>query len=63
MRDAAFDKMTQAFSDAMWRAQHWRDEYSGAAYSTRIKAAIGDARAACDEAEKHPEITPQKADK
>ena len=51
-----FDKMTDSFGAAMRRASHWRDTYYGAAYSTRIKSAIADAKHAISQAEAHPEI-------
>lgn len=51
-----FDEMTDRFTGRVNRAVHWRDSYPGAAYSTRLEAAIRELREAIAEAEQHPEI-------
>lgn len=47
-----FDEAAFKFMNDMYRASHWKENYFGAAYSTRIEQAIRDARASCDEMEK-----------
>jgi hypothetical protein len=51
-----FDDMTDRFGAACRRAAGFRDNYFGAAYATRVRAAIADLKAAIAEAEAHPEI-------
>lgn len=58
-----FDAMTEAFTVGVRRALHWREAYFGAAYATRVKAAIADLKATIAEAEAHPEIGPVEAEK
>ena len=50
-----FDEMTDKFGAAMRHAADWRC-YFGAAYSTRVKRAIANAKKAIAEAEAHPKI-------
>lgn len=47
-----FDNATAAFTAGMAVAQNWKHHYFGAAYSTRLRQAIRDARDACDQMEK-----------
>jgi len=55
-----FDEMAEAFTIAAENAACWRTHYPGAAYSTRIRAAIDELRAAIAAAELHPEISKKK---
>jgi hypothetical protein len=52
----SFDKMAAAFTARVRFAAAWAASYPGAAYATRIRAAIADLRTAIAEAEKSPEI-------
>lgn len=51
MNMSAFDDMTDRFAARVDKARHWRDNYFGAAYSTRIRAAIAELKEAIAEAE------------
>lgn len=51
-----FDKMAHMFTIRMQAVANWKQTYFGAAYRTRIKSAIREARQAIAEAEAHPEI-------
>lgn len=51
-----FDAMCDLFTSYASTVANWKHAYFGAAYSTRIKAAIADMKFAIAEAEKHPEI-------
>lgn len=53
-----FDDICEMFTFWTEKAYRWKYAYSGAAYSTRIKAAIVDLKEAIAECEKHPELTP-----
>lgn len=48
---SAFDKAAERFTNHMWICHHWKASFPGAAYSTRLRAAIIQARVACDELE------------
>lgn len=52
MQKTPFDAAAFKFQNDMYRASHWKENYFGAAYSTRIEQAIKEARVACDEMEK-----------
>lgn len=43
-----FDNACHAFTTIMAKVTTWKHSYSGAAYSTRLRQAINDARGACD---------------
>lgn len=47
-----FDASCGEFTQTMEKAAQWKHVYFGAAYSTRLKQAISDARKACDDMEK-----------
>ena len=51
-----FDAMCDLFTSYARTVANWQQYYYGAAYSTRLKAAIADMKFAIAEAEKHPEI-------
>lgn len=51
-----FDKMALAFTTRVRRAAEWEHAYFGAAYATRIRAAIKELKEAIEEAERNPEI-------
>jgi hypothetical protein len=51
-----FDQMTARFTSACRVAELWKHNYFGAAYATRIRAAIADLKAEIAIAEAHPEI-------
>lgn len=51
-----FDKMGEELSIRLRFAADWKNNYYGAAYATRIQAAIADVRLALAAAEAHPEI-------
>ena len=53
-----FDDMAREFTVACQKAAAWKDIYFGAAYSTRIRAAIDDLEKAIAQARQHPEIAP-----
>jgi hypothetical protein len=55
---AEFDDMCELFTSYAITVADWKHRYAGAAYSTRLKAAIADMKFAIAEAEKHPEIAP-----
>jgi hypothetical protein len=57
-----FDATCDLFTAYASTAANWKDAYLGAAYSTRIKAAIADMKFAISEAEKHPEIGGPRCD-
>jgi DnaJ-domain-containing protein 1 len=46
-----FDYATKRFDAEIAKVANWKHGYFGAAYSTRLRAAIADARAACDRLE------------
>lgn len=46
-----YDKKTHQFSEDLHVAVGWKHNYFGAAYTTRIKQAMAQARLACDEME------------
>jgi len=48
MTQQDFDKACAVFSETMQIAAIWKHSYAGAAYSTRLRQAINDAREACD---------------
>lgn len=50
MKQADFDEATAAFTRACIQASHWKD-YFGAAYSSRITAAIADLKEAISKME------------
>jgi hypothetical protein len=52
--------MCDLFTSYASTVANWKHAYFGAAYSTRIKAAIADMKFAIAEAEKHPEIGVQR---
>jgi hypothetical protein len=56
-----FDAMCDLFTGHASVVLNWRHSYFGAAYSTRLKAAIAEMKYAIAEAEKHPEIRPDAA--
>jgi hypothetical protein len=47
-----FDAAAHKFTEWVRIASYWKDNYYGAAYSTRLKQAIDEARHACDNMEK-----------
>ncbi len=47
-----FDRGAAEFSITMSHVANWKDSYFGAAYSTRLRQAIKDARTAADRMEK-----------
>lgn len=51
-----FDAMTERFTHRVRANVDWKHNYFGAAYATRIRAAIKDLKDAIREAEAHPEI-------
>lgn len=51
-----FDAVCDLFTSYARTVANWQLRYYGAAYSTRLKAAIADMKFAIAEAEKHPEI-------
>lgn len=51
-----FDVMCDLFTSYARAVANWQQNYFGAAYSTRLRAAIADMKFAIAEAEKHPEI-------
>jgi hypothetical protein len=51
-----FDRMAERFTARLREAVDWKHNYVGAAYATRIRAAIDNLRDAIAEAERHPEI-------
>lgn len=51
-----FDRMAERFTARVREAANWKHNYVGAAYATRIKAAIANLRGAIAEAERNPEI-------
>lgn len=53
-----FDATCDLFTSYASTCAGWKNNYSGAAYATRLKAAIADMKFAIAEAEKHPEIAP-----
>lgn len=53
-----FDDICAMFTFWTEKASTWKYAYHGAAYSTRIKAAIVDLKSAIAECEKHPELRP-----
>lgn len=53
-----FDEMAQEFTARVSEAANWKHSYLGAAYATRIQAAIKNLRQAIEMAERHPEIGP-----
>jgi len=55
-----FDVMMQRFTSRVRFAADWKDNYFGAAYSTRIKQAISDLKSAIAEAELNREIKPEQ---
>lgn len=54
--DPNFDEVCQKFTTAMHIAADWKNYYFGAAYSTRLKQALSDAKEAITEAEKCHEL-------
>lgn len=48
LRQRRFDKTSAEFTTAIAYAADWKHNYFGAAYSTRLRQAIGDLRLACD---------------
>jgi hypothetical protein len=56
-----FDAMCDLFTGHASVVANWKHSYFGAAYSTRLKAAIAEMKYAIAEAEKHPEIRPDAA--
>lgn len=55
-----FDAMGRYFSEELRAIAEWKHAYFGAAYSTRIRAAIAHLRQLIAEIESHPEIGPPK---
>ena len=51
-----FDRMTEQFTRACLAAADWKHRQFGAAYATRIRAAIADLKAGIAIVEAHPEI-------
>lgn len=51
--------MCDRFTDRVRIALYWKNNYFGAAYSTRLKAAIKDLKAAVAEAEECVELKPE----
>ena len=51
MTTEEFDKACALFTSRLTKAAAWKDVYGGAAYITRLQAAIDDARHACTEME------------
>ena len=56
-----FDAVCARFTQRVAKAANWKHAYFGAAYSTRINAAIFDLKVAIAEAERHPELAPPPA--
>lgn len=52
MTTEEFNKATAIFTSRLTKAAAWKDVYGGAAYSTRLMAAIDDARNACSDMER-----------
>lgn len=52
----SFDEMAADFTTVVRNASYWKDNYFGAAYSTRIRTAIRELKRAIAIAEAHPEI-------
>jgi hypothetical protein len=48
-----YDKKTHQFSRDLHVAVGWKHNYFGAAYTTRLKQAIAQARLACDDLERY----------
>jgi len=46
-----FDIASTKFTAAMSKARDWKQNYLGAAYTTRLVSALQEARDACDELE------------
>jgi hypothetical protein len=53
-----FDRVAAQFTFRVERAAAWKHSYFGAAYATRLKAAIRELREAIEEAEKCVELKP-----
>lgn len=53
-----FDAMAARFTASLRFVADWKHNYLGAAYSTRIKAAIAFLKQEIAEIERHPEIGP-----
>lgn len=58
-----FDKATRRFTEAMYEVAHWKENFMGAAYSTRLHTAIEVAKqeiaameAVLEEDEKHDQF-------
>lgn len=51
-----FDKACDDFTRACQHAAQWKHAYFGAAYATRVKAAVADLKLAIAVAETHPEL-------
>lgn len=49
---SAFDTSCSRFTSTMRAVADWKNTYFGAAYSTRLKQAVSDARDACSQLEK-----------
>jgi hypothetical protein len=56
--DPDFYSVTKNFTFRVKRAADWRNTYFGAAYSTRVKAAIKELKEAIEDAEKCVELKP-----
>ena len=56
--DPNFDRVCKQFTFRVERAADWRNTYFGAAYSTRMKAAIKELKEAIAEAEECVELKP-----
>lgn len=51
-RKPAFDVATDRFTQAMRHCANWKETFFGAAYASRLRAAIKLAREECDRMEK-----------
>ncbi len=54
--DPNFDRVCSKFTFRVERAADWKNSYFGAAYSTRLKAAIEELKEAIEEAEQCVEL-------
>lgn len=60
-RQQSFDEATDRFTNACMFAADWRNHFHGAAYASRVKAAIAYLKKQIAEAEQHPELTASPA--